>query len=246
MNTFMDKQNRSIPSRGETITSSRNLHQPESTREGIHVLVVDDDQRVRNAFRRILTPAGDGGLLRFGAGLLGEPHSAASEIADASYNLTLSPNGEAALAAVTRAVSEKRPYALAYVDMRMPGISGIEAVKRFGEIDPRIRIVIATAYNDISPEEIIAATGRRDIFYLLKPVHAEEIRQMTRVLCEQWKSDLARFDDCLPICSFCKNIRNDEAQWEEIDHYLASHTPIQFTHCVCPECMKKHYPEFAS
>ncbi len=47
----------------------------------------------------------------------------------------------------------------------------------------------------------------------------------------------------LPICSFCKNIRNDEGYYEEIESYIKHHSKADFSHTICPVCMKKHYPE---
>ena len=47
----------------------------------------------------------------------------------------------------------------------------------------------------------------------------------------------------LPICSFCKKIRDDEGYWQAIENYISQHTAVKFSHGVCPECRKKHYPD---
>ena len=47
----------------------------------------------------------------------------------------------------------------------------------------------------------------------------------------------------LPICSFCKNIRNDEGYYEQIEGYLHKHSGVDFSHTICPKCAKKHYPK---
>jgi PAS domain S-box-containing protein len=47
----------------------------------------------------------------------------------------------------------------------------------------------------------------------------------------------------LPICSFCKKIRDDKGDWEQIDMYISKHLQADISHSVCPECMKKYYPE---
>ncbi len=47
----------------------------------------------------------------------------------------------------------------------------------------------------------------------------------------------------LPICSFCKNIRNDEGYYEQIESYIHKHSGVGFSHTICPTCAKKHYPE---
>jgi len=48
----------------------------------------------------------------------------------------------------------------------------------------------------------------------------------------------------LPICSSCKNIRNDEGYWQQIEEYIMDHSEADFTHGICNECVKKLYPEF--
>ena len=46
----------------------------------------------------------------------------------------------------------------------------------------------------------------------------------------------------LPICSYCKNIRNDKGYWQEIEEYIKEHSDAEFSHGLCNDCMKKHYP----
>ncbi|MBU0946727.1 MAG: PAS domain S-box protein [Proteobacteria bacterium] len=48
----------------------------------------------------------------------------------------------------------------------------------------------------------------------------------------------------LPICSFCKKIRDDQGGWNQIEEYIKERSEADFSHSVCPECVKKHYPEF--
>jgi hypothetical protein len=49
----------------------------------------------------------------------------------------------------------------------------------------------------------------------------------------------------LPICASCKNIRDDKGYWKTVESYISSHSEAQFSHGICPDCMKKLYPEFA-
>jgi len=48
----------------------------------------------------------------------------------------------------------------------------------------------------------------------------------------------------LPICSFCKSIRNDKSEWVKLEEYIAGHSRATFSHGLCPDCAKKHYGEF--
>lgn len=47
----------------------------------------------------------------------------------------------------------------------------------------------------------------------------------------------------IPICSSCKNIRDDQGYWNELEVYISKHSDIEFSHSLCPDCMKKYYPE---
>ena len=48
----------------------------------------------------------------------------------------------------------------------------------------------------------------------------------------------------LPICSFCKKIRNDKGYWDQVEIYVGQHSDAEFSHSICPECIDKHYPKF--
>lgn len=50
----------------------------------------------------------------------------------------------------------------------------------------------------------------------------------------------------LPICSFCNKIRDDKGRWEKIDLYIEDHSEAEFTHSLCPECLKKYYPDYSA
>ena len=47
----------------------------------------------------------------------------------------------------------------------------------------------------------------------------------------------------VPICSYCKQIRDDKGYWNRVEAYVAKHTEARFSHSICPACMEQHYPE---
>ena len=47
----------------------------------------------------------------------------------------------------------------------------------------------------------------------------------------------------LPICSHCKDIRNDAGQWDQLEEYIREHSDAEFTHGICPECKEKYYSD---
>jgi hypothetical protein len=48
----------------------------------------------------------------------------------------------------------------------------------------------------------------------------------------------------LPICSSCKKIRDDQGYWQKVESYISEHTEAEFTHGICPECLRRLYPEY--
>ena len=56
-------------------------------------------------------------------------------------------------------------------------------------------------------------------------------------------SEIKTLSGLLPICAHCKKIRNDEGYWEQIEGYIKERSLAEFSHGICPECMKKYYPD---
>jgi diguanylate cyclase (GGDEF)-like protein len=161
----------------------------------VRVLVVDDEPAVIEAYRQVLDPPkastarAEIDELRTRLFLSGgAPAVAAVHSRDAERFETEYCNGaDAAVAAVRDACAAGRPFALVFLDMRMPpGRDGAWAAERIRELDPQIEIVICTAYSDVDPAEI----GRRvppadQLFYLQKPFHPHEVRQLAIALGEK-------------------------------------------------------------
>ena len=60
----------------------------------------------------------------------------------------------------------------------------------------------------------------------------------------QLEKEIQTLQGILPICSFCKKIRNPQGTWESLEGYISSRSEAEFSHSMCPECAKKHYPDF--
>ena len=105
-------------------------------------------------------------------------------VEDVSYHR----QGEQAVAAVEAACAESRPFALAFLDMRMPpGIDGLETARRIRAIDPDINILIVTGYSDHRPGEIARVVGSPDkLFYFMKPFEPSELQQLVVALTGRW------------------------------------------------------------
>jgi hypothetical protein len=58
-------------------------------------------------------------------------------------------------------------------------------------------------------------------------------------------AEVRELRDLVPICSYCKNVRNDRGYWEKVEAYVASRLPAEFSHGICPDCIRKHFPDLA-
>ncbi len=165
------------------------------------VLIIDDDVEIRNSYQRILSPAASHDVLAKGASLFDESPPAAKAVSSTpeSFELTLTENGEDGVRAVEQAFEQNTPFAVAFIDMRMPGIDGAETAKRIWGRDANMKLVIVTAFSEYTPDDIIRITGRNDLFYFRKPFIAGEIRQFARALTYQWdlERELERKNDIL-------------------------------------------------
>jgi two-component system, NtrC family, sensor kinase len=154
------------------------------------ILVVDDSSTIQHDYKTILAPeAAYAGLAATEAELFGEPRNAAAHL---SYELDIAQQGEEAVEKVFAATQEGRPYALAFVDVRMPpGIDGIEAAEKMFKIDARLHIVLCTAYSDHSWKSIIDRLGQTDrLLILKKPFDNIEVRQLALAMTTKWQHQL--------------------------------------------------------
>lgn len=81
----------------------------------------------------------------------------------------------------------------------------------------------------------------KNIPYKGRDVRVIEFRDITDL--KRAEEEIKSLRDILPICSFCKNIRNDEGYYEKLEEYIHKHSGVDFSHTICPACMKEHYPE---
>lgn len=153
------------------------------------VLVVDDNTSIHHDFLRILQSETEWQTLeRARSALFGESIPVPSH---EPFEVDCVDQGQAALIAIETARSENRPYALAFVDMRMPsGWDGLETIEHLWQADARLQIVICTAYSDQPWDEIRARIGRTDkLLILQKPFNSIEALQLATAFCRKW--DLA-------------------------------------------------------
>jgi signal transduction histidine kinase/chemotaxis response regulator CheB len=152
------------------------------------ILVIDDNQSIHRDFQKVLNPGleGEDALSAAEAALFGDDRE---QTAHLDFQIDSAFQGEEGLTLVCRAQEEHQPYALAFVDVRMPpGWDGVETTSRIWEKDPDVQVVICTAYSDYSWDEMIDKLGHSDRLVILKkPFDTIEVLQLANALTEKWR-----------------------------------------------------------
>ena len=158
-----------------------------SIAENNRILVVDDNASIHDDFRKILAPpsARAESLDAAEAALFGH---AAATTTHRLFEIDSAFQGQEALEKVRRATAAGRPYALAFVDVRMPpGWDGVETITRLWKAAPDLQIVICTAYSDYSWHDIASrAIAPHSMVVLKKPFDNIEVLQLAHALCHKW------------------------------------------------------------
>jgi two-component system, sensor histidine kinase and response regulator len=151
------------------------------------ILVIDDTHSIHADFRKILVADACAALALDASeeALFGSPKQ---PVRQAQFEVDSAYQGQEGVALVKQALAAGRPYALAFVDVRMPpGWDGVETTQKIWEIDPDIQIVICTAYSDYSWNELFEKVGNCDgLVILKKPFDTVEALQLAHALTEKW------------------------------------------------------------
>ena len=189
------------------------------------LLVADDDPISRELLRRTLTQWG--------------------------YDLAVCVDGDQAW----QELSGPDAPTVAILDWMMPGMDGLELCRRLRSTptSPSIYVILFTTNN--RPDQIAAGLEAGADDYIVKPFHHEELRARIRAgarivelhqslqervrQLEAALANVKQLQGLLPICSYCKRIRNDANYWERVESYISGHTDAQFSHGICPACFEQ-------
>jgi len=152
---------------------------------------------------------------------------------------------------------------LAILDWMMPGLDGVQLCRDLkGANDGRTRyLILVTSKSDCQDVVKGLEAGADD--YMIKPFDAEELRARVRVgfhvldlqeklthrvdELEQALGQIKQLQGLLPICSYCKKIRNDGNYWQQVEEYIGNHSEVKFSHGICPACYEKEMiPQLAA
>ena len=151
------------------------------------ILIVDDNRAIHDDLRKILIGNSDDNieLLSDESFLFEAP---VPRIAATKFEIDSAYQGKEGLTLVQESLREGRPYALAFVDVRMPpGWDGVETIVRLWRVDPNLQIVICTAFSDYSWHDIQEKLGHSDnLLILKKPFDSIEVIQLAHALARKW------------------------------------------------------------
>jgi len=157
-------------------------------------------------------------------------------------------SGRQAIAEATRLKPD-----LILMDIIIEGpLDGVETAEKILS-QHQIPVVFLTAHTDEPTLNRAKLTG--PFGYVLKPFDERELQvaveialyraqvetQLRKSNAELQKAlaEIKTLSGLLPICAWCKKIRNDSGYWQQVEHYIRDHSEAEFTHCICPECMEK-------
>ncbi|HOC59519.1 MAG: response regulator transcription factor [Syntrophaceae bacterium] len=172
-----------------------------------------------------------------------------------NYEVVAVSNGSEAI----EIINGNDPPQLIVLDWLMPDINGIEVIKKVRLRDSANPpyIILFTVRDEKGAIIEGLEAGAND--YITKPFDKDEFRARIRVgervvqlqnslsdrirQLQEAVSQIKSLRGIIPICSYCHKIRNDQKSWQQLEKYISEHSGAEFSHGICPECLKKHYPE---
>lgn len=169
--------------------------------------------------------------------------SLSRDLASADRNLavTVAASGEEAIAKINAG-----SFDLVMTDLMMPGLDGFQVLKACKQKDAQTMVIIFTGYADLDAAVDALRLGADD--FLQKPCDSDEL--LYRISNCFAKQDLQRkvalYENILPICCYCKKIRNDRQQdeqgkgsWYSLEEYFNAVKKVRISHGCCPDCFAK-------
>ncbi|MEE9218412.1 MAG: response regulator [Acidobacteriota bacterium] len=164
------------------------------------------------------------------------------------HEVTVAWDGEQAWSILAEPESPR----LAILDWIMPGLDGVEVCRRTRRLEQPLPHYLILLTSKGNKKDVVQGFDAGADDYITKPFDCEELRarvqagarilelqaalsQRAREL-EETLSELKRLEGLLPICSYCKKIRNDRNYWQSVESYLGEHSEARFTHGICPDC----------
>ena len=161
------------------------------------------------------------------------------------------------------ALQGENPPPLAILDWMMPGMNGVEFCRKLRQVQTHTPAYVILLTSKSQQEDVIEGLEAGANDYIRKPFDRGELRARIQVgervvelqlaladrvrVLEEALDKIETLHGLLPICSYCKKIRNDQNYWQQLETYIAQHSGAEFSHGICPECIEKYIkPQLAS
>lgn len=171
-----------------------------------------------------------------------------SALTHGQYSVIEAINGTEAL----QHLSGPHAPALAILDWMMPGLDGPDVCRIIRTTRGAQATYLMLLTSKSSPDDIVIGLEAGADDYIVKPFDSEELRARVRVgfrvlrlqeglarrvaELEQALGQIRNLQGLLPICSYCKKIRDDRNYWRQVEEYISAHSDVQFSHGICPHC----------
>jgi len=136
-------------------------------------------------------------------------------------------------------------------DLALPDSAGVETLVKLHTLYPYIPMIVLTGLDDEDTALSAVQSGAQD--YLVKgQINTSQLIRSIRYAMERQKlitelenrlREIKTLRGLLPMCAWCKNIRDDKGYWTNVEAYIREHSDATFTHGICPKCMKKVIPD---
>ncbi len=146
------------------------------------------------------------------------------------------------------------PPQLAILDWLMPGMEGLEVCRRVRQLPTRQPTYLILLTIKGNRQDIVAGLQGGADDYITKPFDLEELQarihtglrivELQKGMLDHVKqledalSRVKQLQGLLPICCYCKNIRDDQDYWQQVDGYFVTHSDVRFSHGICPTCFR--------
>lgn len=142
---------------------------------------------------------------------------------------------------------------LLLLDIMMPGMSGFDVLEELAVYEPTrdlpVIMITAATIHDENMEALRHSFELGATDYISKPFSHVELRMrvLSALRLEKRRQELVKagqtiqsLEKLLPICAYCKKVRNDDDYWQDVEVYISEHTDTAFSHSICPNCYETH------
>jgi len=172
-------------------------------------------------------------------------------LAERGHDVVAASNGNEAWQALQGA----DPPQMAILDWMMPEMDGVEVCRRLRAVPTLNPVYLILLTSRESKQHILEGLGAGANDFVTKPFDPQELQARVDVGVQivQLQSELAQrlselqdasarvshLQGLLPVCSYCKSIRDDQDYWHRVEKHLCAHADVRFSHGICPDCWKK-------